>query len=131
MRLARWQIIVKSPRCTIKAVLLKLSSDEDQGSKRSQEVKLLVKRGCIQLALLTSTLLSLVHFVGLFLTLFVHTSQAYARVELGNLVSILARSRHFNGPSPVVVEVAQGECQVFQVDLPDFRLVLSYVEVSR
>jgi hypothetical protein len=97
---------------------------------RSQEVKLLVERGGIKFTLFTGTLLSFVDFVRLFLSLFVHAGQSYASVELGNLVSVLARSGNLDRSSPVVVEVAQGECQVFQIDLTNLGLVLSDIEVS-
>lgn len=51
-------------------------------------------------------------------------------VELSNLMGILARSRHFNGSSPVKVEVAERESKLLDVRLGELRLVERNMEVS-
>lgn len=42
---------------------------------------------------------------------------AHQHVELRDLVGILTRSRHLDGPSPVEIAVAQGECQLLDLKL--------------
>lgn len=53
-----------------------------------------------------------------------------ASIELGNLMRILARSRYLDRASPVKVEMAECECQVFDVGLSNLRVVHSNIEVS-
>ena len=42
---------------------------------------------------------------------------AHQHVEFRDLVGVLTRSRHFDGPSPVEVAVTQGEGQLLDLDL--------------
>ena len=52
-------------------------------------------------------------------------------VQLSDLVSVLARSRHFNWTCPVEVEVAESKSEMLKVDLSKLGLVHSHVEVGR
>lgn len=87
------------------------------GIPRSQKVKLFVERGRFKFTLLTGTLFSLVHLVGLLFALFVYVGQTDAGVEFSDLVGVLARCRNLDWASPVVVKVAQSESQVLQINL--------------
>jgi len=51
--------------------------------------------------------------------------------ELGNLVCVLARRRHFDWTGPVEVEVAQSKGQLLQLNLRQVGVVLGDMEVSR
>ena len=42
---------------------------------------------------------------------------AHQHVEFRDLVGVLTRSRHFDGPSPVEIAVTQGEGQLLDLDL--------------
>lgn len=52
------------------------------------------------------------------------------RIELCNLMCVLARSRYFDTPRPVKVEVAQRIRQTLDVELSQARVVLRHVEVG-
>jgi len=62
--------------------------------------------------------------------LLVDAGETNTSVELSNLVSILTRSGNLDRSCPVVVEVAQGKCEVLQIDLTNLGLVLSDIEMS-
>ena len=82
----------------------------------SQEMEFLVQRHHVLLDLLHSLFAVRVH-VTLALPLPVVVVQAHRGIEVGDLVSILARSWHFDRSCPVEVEVAQSKRQVLNVQL--------------
>lgn len=53
------------------------------------------------------------------------------RVKLSDLVSILTRSRHFDGTSPVEVEMTESEGEVLNINSRKVRIILGDEEVSR
>ena len=55
---------------------------------------------------------------------------ANGHVELGDLVSVLARSWNFDGTCPVEVEVAKREGELLNLDFGELGLVLGHIEVS-
>lgn len=99
-----------------------------QGS--SEEVEFLVERFNLSLTLLLSILLA-TSSSSLLLALLVMLGEAHIRIEFGDLVSVLARSRHFNWTCPVEVEVAESKSEMLKVDLSKLGLVHSHVEVGR
>ena len=63
------------------------------------------------------------------LVLFLSTSRSNSHVELSDLVSVLARCRHFDWTSPVEVEMAERVRQLLDVNLGKIRLIEWNVEV--
>ena len=59
------------------------------------------------------------------------TIESHGSIEIGDLVRILARRGNFDGACPVVVEVAERECEVLDVQLAQARVVQGHVEVRR
>lgn len=82
------------------------------------------------LALLLGTLLA-TSSCSLLLALLVMLGEANIRVEFGDLVGVLARSRNLNWTSPVEVEMTESKSEMLEVNLSELGLVHSHVEVSR
>jgi len=56
---------------------------------------------------------------------------ADTREQVSNLVRVHAGSRYLDGAGPVEIVMAQGECQLFKLELGHTRLVKWHEEVSR
>ena len=55
---------------------------------------------------------------------------AHQHVELRNLVGVLARSWHFDGPRPVEIAMTQGKGQLLYLELLQRALIEGYEAVS-
>ena len=105
------------------------SRNDANKNARSQEVKLLIDGRDIHLALFTSILFSLVFNLRFVFTLFVNRGESNPRVEFRDFMCILAGAGYLDRSSPVVVKVTKSECQMFEINFANSRLVHSDIEM--
>ena len=83
----------------------------------SQEVESLSQWQDLKTLLLDGLCLVGIHSALLAIVALALSGQPRGHIKVRNLVSILAGSWHLDGSSPVEIVVAQGECQVLNLNL--------------